>query len=103
MDEKEIIKDMQKVAEQMRLDDIEENPDILNETFDCDCCGKEKCLAGSIEYSGHRLCNDCVLLAEVAFKLGKIKIIDELLAKMEDTRLGELCEYIKEEEKKEKN
>ena len=30
---------MQQVAEQMRLDDIEENPDIVNEYFDCDCCG----------------------------------------------------------------
>ena len=31
----EIIEEMQQVAEQMRLDDIEENPDIENEFFDC--------------------------------------------------------------------
>ena len=36
----EIIEEMQQVAEQMRLDDIEENPDIENEFFDCDCCGQ---------------------------------------------------------------
>lgn len=29
----EIIEEMQQVAEQMRLDDIEENPDIENEFF----------------------------------------------------------------------
>ena len=32
--EKEIIEEMQQVVEQMRLDDIEDNPDIVDETFD---------------------------------------------------------------------
>ena len=47
--EKEIIEEMSQVVEQMRLDDIEDNPDIIDEYFDCDCCGENKCLAGSIE------------------------------------------------------
>ena len=33
-DNKKIIEEMQQVAEQMRLDDIEENPNILNDFFD---------------------------------------------------------------------
>ena len=41
--EKEIIEEMAQVVEQMRLDDIEDNPDITDEYFDCDCCGKNKC------------------------------------------------------------
>lgn len=103
MDEKNIIKDMQKVAAQMRLDDIEENPDSEFDLFNCDCCAKESSLAGSIEYSARRLCNDCVLLAETAFALKKIKNIDEFMAAMEDKRLEELCEYIKEQEKEAKS
>ena len=47
--EKEIAEEMAQVVEQMRIDDIEDNPDIIDETFACDCCGEEKCLAGSIE------------------------------------------------------
>ena len=83
----EIIEEMQQVAEQMRLDDIEENPDIENEFFDCDCCGQYKCLAGSIQYGNYRLCNDCVLLAETSFALNKIKDFQELIDAMEDNRL----------------
>ena len=75
----EIAEEMQKVVEQMRLDDIEDNPDSEFETFECDCCGREQALAGSIEYSGYRLCNDCVLIAETGFALGKIKNIEELI------------------------
>ena len=67
----EIIEEMQQVVAQMVIDDIEENPDIANEYFDCDCCGQNKCLAGSIQYSDYRLCNDCVLLAETGFALDK--------------------------------
>lgn len=90
-----IVEEMQAVVEQMRLDDIEENPDIINDFFDCDCCGKYKCLAGSIQYGDYRLCNDCVLFAEIGFELKKLKTIDDLIKVMEDKRLEEICEFIK--------
>lgn len=99
----EIIAEMQQVVEQMRLDDIEDNPDSETEEFECDCCGKVKYLAGSIEYGGYRLCNDCVLLAETGFALGKISDIQQLIDAMEDTRLEGLCNIIKEEESKSNN
>lgn len=102
-DKQEIIEEMQKVAEQMRIDDIEENPDIENEFFDCDCCGEYKGLAGSIQYGNHRLCNDCVLIAETSFALGKIKDIEELINAMEDTKLENMCEFIKHEESRKLN
>lgn len=101
--EKEIIEEMQAVVEQMRLDDIEDNPDIVEDFFECDCCGLQKCLAGSIEYEGNRLCNDCVLLAETGFALGKIKNINELIDAMEEKRLANLCDFLKEEEKRNSN
>lgn len=94
----EIINEMQQVVLQMVIDDLEENPDIANDFFDCDCCGKNKNLAGSIQYGDYRLCNDCVLLAETGFALGKIKDIQDLMDAMEDKRLEELCKFIKEEE-----
>lgn len=94
----EIINEMQQVVQQMVIDDLEENPDIANDFFDCDCCGKNKNLAGSIQYGDYRLCNDCVLLAETGFALGKIKDIQYLMDAMEDKRLEELCKFIKEEE-----
>lgn len=94
----EIINEMQQVVQQMVIDDLEENPDIANDFFDCDCCGKNKNLAGSIQYGDYRLCNDCVLLAETGFALGKIKDIQDLIDAMEDKRLEELCKFIKEEE-----
>lgn len=94
----EIINEMQQVVQQMVIDDLEENPDIANDFFDCDCCGKNKNLAGSIQYGDYRLCNDCVLLAEIGFALGKIKDIQDLMDAMEDKRLEELCKFIKEEE-----
>ena len=94
----EIINEMQQVVQQMVIDDLEENPGIANDFFDCDCCGKNKNLAGSIQYGDYRLCNDCVLLAETGFALGKIKDIQDLMDAMEDKRLEELCKFIKEEE-----
>ena len=94
----EIINEMQQVVQQMVIDDLDENPDIANDFFDCDCCGKNKNLAGSIQYGDYRLCNDCVLLAETGFALGKIKDIQDLMVAMEDKRLEELCKFIKEEE-----
>ena len=93
----EIIAEMQQVVAQMVLDDLEENPDCADEYFDCDCCGKNKCLAGSIQYGEHRLCNDCVLLAETGFALKKIKTIQELIDAMEDKRLSEICDFIKKD------
>ena len=96
----EIVKEMQLVVEQMRLDDIEENPECEHELFTCDACGETKDLAGSVLYGHHRLCNDCVLIAEVGFELGQIKDIHELIDAMEDKRLEADCEFIKEEEKR---
>ncbi len=101
--EKEIAEEMAQVVEQMRLDDIEDNPDIVDEYFDCDCCGKNKCLAGSIEYEGYRLCNDCVLLAETGFALNKIKSVQELIEAIEDRHLEELTKFVREEEKRASN
>ena len=101
--EKEIIEEMQAVVEQMRIDDIEDNPDIIDEMFDCDCCGENKCLAGSIEYEGYRLCNDCVLIAETSFALGKIKSVSELIGAIEDKNLERLVEFIKSEERSQNN
>mgnify|MGYP006916266876 CR=1 FL=1 len=73
----EIIEEMQQVVEQMRLDDLEERPELEYELFDCSCCGQTKSYAGSIQYGEYRLCNDCVLLAETGFALGKIQDITE--------------------------
>ena len=94
----EIIAEMQQVVNQMVLDDLEENPDCANEYFDCDCCGKNKSLAGSIQYGEYRLCNDCVLLAETGFALGKFSDIQSLIDAMEDSRLEEVCQFIKDDE-----
>ena len=94
----EIIAEMQQVVNQMVLDALEENPDCANEYFDCDCCGKNKSLAGSIQYGEYRLCNDCVLLAETGFALGKFSDIQSLIDAMEDSRLEEVCQFIKDEE-----
>ena len=96
--EHEIIEEMSQVVEQMRIDDLEDNPDIAEEFFDCDCCGQNKCLAGSIEYEGYRLCNDCVLLAETGFALGKIKSVTELIDAIEDKHLEQLAKFVKDEE-----
>lgn len=101
--EKEIIEEMSQVVEQMRLDDIEDNPDIADEYFDCDCCGENKCLAGSIEYEGYRLCNDCVLIAETSFALGKIKSVQELIDAIEDKHLEQLAKFVQEEERRTNN
>lgn len=97
-EELKIIEDMQAVAEQMRLDDIEENPDSEFDTFECQCCGEEKPYAGSVVYEGIRVCNDCVLLAETGFALGKIKNINELMQNMEDKKLEAQCLFIKQNE-----
>lgn len=100
MDKKkeDVVKEMQLVVAQMKQDDIEDNPNSETEFFQCDACGEEACLAGSIQYGDYRLCNDCVLLAEVGFELGQIKDIQELIDAMEDKRLESDCNYIKQEE-----
>lgn len=98
-----IVKEMQEVVYQMKLDDIEENPDSEFELFTCSSCAKDMPLAGSIQYSKYRLCNDCVLLYELALKLGKVKNIDEFMEKTEDTRLETVCNFIKQESLKENN
>ena len=94
----EIVEEMQKVCKQMVLDDVEDNPDSEHEYFQCDCCGQDAMLAGSILYNQYRLCNDCVLLAEVGFELKQFTDIQELIDKMDDKRLEADCEYIKREE-----
>ncbi|MCD8377476.1 MAG: hypothetical protein LUB59_01665 [Candidatus Gastranaerophilales bacterium] len=94
----EVVEEMQKVVEQMRLDDIEDNPESANEYFQCDACGDDSTLAGSIQYGHYRLCNDCVLLAEVGFELGQFKKIEELIEKMEDKRLVADCKFLKQEQ-----
>lgn len=94
----EIIEEMQAVCRQMVLDDLEENPDLETEYFDCSCCGKSKSYAGSIKYGEYRLCNDCVLLAETGFALGKFSDVQALIDAMEDNRLEEICNFIKDEQ-----
>jgi len=104
MDNKEqIIKDMQQVIYQMKLDDIEENPDSEFELFTCSACAKDMPLAGSIQYSKYRLCNDCVLMYELALKLNKIKNIEEFMLYTEDNRLKNMCDFIKQDSLKENN
>ncbi|MBO6257051.1 hypothetical protein J6N69_03325 [bacterium] len=94
----EIIEEMQAVTKQMIIDDLEENPDLEFEYFDCACCGKSKSYAGSIKYGEYRLCNDCVLLAETGFALKKFDNVQALIDAMEDNRLEEICNFIKSEQ-----
>lgn len=101
--QEDLIKDMQAVIHQMKLDDIEENPDSEFEIFTCSACAKDEMLAGSIQYSTHRLCNNCVLMYELALKLGKVQNIDEFMEKTEDNRLKNVCDFIKQESLKENN
>ena len=97
-EELKIIEDMQAVVAQMKADDIEENPDCEFDMFDCQCCGEEKPLAGSVVYDGIRICNECVLYAETGFALGKIKDIQDLIVNMEDKKLEAQCNFIKQDE-----
>ena len=99
----EIIQDMQKVVYQMKIDDIEENPDSEFEMFPCSACAQQAPLAGSIQYSSYRLCNDCVLLFETALKLGKIRDIEEFIERSEEKRLENMVDFIKKDTQKENN
>lgn len=101
--QEEIIKDMQAVIYQMKLDDIEENPDSEFDLFTCSSCAKDEPLAGSIQYSKYRLCNNCVLMYELALKLGKVQNIDEFMEKTEDNRLKTMCDFISQESSRENN
>ncbi len=101
--QQKIAEDMQRVIEQMKLDDIEENPQSEFELFTCSACAQDAPLAGSIQYSKYRLCNDCVLLYELSLKLKKVKNIDEYMEKTEDLRLKTMCDFIKKESLKENN
>lgn len=100
-DSVKIIKSVQQTVEQMKIDDIEESPESAYEKFQCQCCGEERILAGSIIYSENLLCNDCVLLAETAFALNKIKNIDELINLMEDKRFDNVYKAIFEDNNEE--
>ena len=103
-DKENIIKDMQDVVYQMKLDDIEENPDSEFEMFTCSSCAVDKPLAGSVLYNNeYRLCNDCVLICETALKLGKIKNIQEFMEHTEEIRLKNICDFIKKDSQKENN
>jgi len=89
MNKDELLKKIEEIQEsvrQMKEDDLDENPEAANEEFQCDCCAEIKLFAGSMIYEDYRLCNECVLLAEVGFALNKIKTIDEFMASMEDIR-----------------
>ena len=102
--QEKIIKDMQEVVYQMKLDDIEENPDSEFEMFDCSSCALDKPLAGSVLYKNeYRLCNDCVLIFETALKLGKVENIEDFMTHTEDLRLKNICDYIKKDSQKENN
>ena len=98
-----IIEEMQAVVAQMKIDDLEEDPSLEEEMFECSCCGKTESLAGSVQYNKYRLCNNCVLLAETGLAIEKFKDVNELIKAMEDTRLEEMCEFIKQEEQRESN
>jgi len=97
MTQQKLLKKIEEIQESVRLmkeDDIAENPEAAIEQFQCDCCADIKTLAGSILYEDFRLCNECVLLAEVGFELGKIKSIDDLIASMEDKRFEKIYNAI---------
>ena len=101
MNQDEILKitqEMQEVVAQMYEDDVEENPAVLEEFFDCAACGEHKTLAGSISYGNYRLCNDCVLYAELGFKLKKFQNVQDLIDAMEEKRLETICEFIRMDE-----
>lgn len=102
-DQYKIIEDMQLIVGQMVVDDIEENPALAGDFFDCSCCGQNKSLAGSVVYGDYRLCNDCVLLAETSLALKKLEKVSDLIDLMEEKRLEELCEFIKIDEKAQEN
>lgn len=101
--ELKIIKEMQSVVAQMKVNDIEDNPDSENELFTCNACGEEKSMAGSVMYGDSVLCNDCVLYAEIGLALGKIKSVQDVIDAFEDKRLEDMCNFIKEDQARQNN
>jgi late competence protein required for DNA uptake (superfamily II DNA/RNA helicase) len=87
-----LISEIQRTVEQMKVDDIEEQPYAASELFQCPCCGEFKPLAGSLLYNANLYCNDCVLLTEVSLALGKITYPDEMIEYMEDKRFEAIYE-----------
>lgn len=94
MEKNTLIENIRQLSEQIKLDDIEENPASAFEQFQCDCCGKVTVLAGSLPYGSYRLCNDCVMLAELEFASEKITDIQELIDKMEDNRFDSVYDLL---------
>lgn len=97
MDKKQLLKTIEETQEsvrQMVQDDFDENPETAAEDFQCDCCAEVKKFAGSLIYEDYRLCNDCVLIAEVSFSLNKIKDIQDLMDSMEEKRFETLYNEI---------
>jgi len=90
MENKELIENIKQLTEQIKKDDLEENPDSAYEQFQCDCCGEVKMLAGSLPYETYRLCNDCVMHAELGFATEKLSSIRELIDSMEEKRFESL-------------
>ncbi len=90
MEEKDLIENIKQLSEQIKKDDLEENPDSAYEQFQCDCCGEVKMLAGSLPYETYRLCNDCVIQAELGFATEKLSNIRELIDSMEDKRFNSI-------------
>lgn len=88
----QLIQEIQKTVEQMKIDDVEDNPSAAEEEFQCPCCGKVKPLAGSVLYIQHLFCNDCVLLTEISLELGKIQDPEDMIDIMDDKRFENIYE-----------
>lgn len=97
------IEELQESVKHMAEDDIEENPEMAFEEFQCGCCAQIKILAGSLIYEDVRLCNDCVVLAEASFLTKKISHISELIDSTEDKRFEIIYKQMFNEDKTEEN
>ena len=86
MEDNNLIENIKQLSEQIKRDDIKENPESAYEQFQCDCCGEVKMLAGSLPYETYRLCNDCVVHAELGFATEKLSNIRQLIDSMEDKK-----------------
>lgn len=81
-----IIQETQAMVEQMKIDDLEEQPEEATQEFQCSCCGDIKMLAGSMIYGNFMYCNDCVLLTETSLALGKVQDPLDMMDVMKDKR-----------------
>ena len=75
----EVVKEMQAVVEQMRLDDIEENPDCENEFFTCAACGDTKPLALFITDKTTDSATTVCFLPKSDLNSGRLKTLKNLL------------------------